>query len=185
MSEGPASPLLRLLGRFMAICLLRAGPQDLPESRFLLALCTLAYALAGLLLTLGQQSLAGTVLLVVIDLVLTASLLQALLWARSLTPRLTRSLTAVFGCGALLETLAIPIVAWQGASLSGGGTAVSNGLLVSSLLLWLWLFWNLVVLGHILAQTLGTRFFIGMGLALVYTYLSINISRIVLGAIGG
>ena len=185
MSEDGARPLLRLLGRFMSICLLRAGPQDLPESRFLLVLSTLAYALAGLLLTLGQQSLSGTVLLVVIDLGLTTALLYALLWSRSLTARLTRSLTAVFGCGAILETLAIPIVTWQGLSLGDGGVTVSNALLFSTLLLWLWLFWNLVVLGHILAQTLGTRFFIGMGLALVYTYLSINISRIVLGAIGG
>ena len=185
MSEGTSSPLRRLLDRFLAICLLRAGPQDLPESRFLLGLATLAYAVAGLVLTLGQPSLFGTVLLTVTDLVLTAGLLYALLWSRSLTTRLTRSLTAVFGCGALLEMLAIPIVAWQGSSLDGVGVAVSNALLFSSLLLWLWLFWNLVVLGHILAQTLGTRFIIGMGLALVYTYLSINISRILLGAIGG
>ncbi len=173
----------RLLGRFLAICLLRHGPQDLPESGFLLGLSAVAYACSGLLLSLGQQSLVEAGLLVVIDLALTTFLFAALLWARHLLHRLPQGLTAVFGCGALLEMLAVPITGWQRISLDDGAT-VSNSLLFSSLLLWLWLFWNLVVLGHILAQTLGARFFVGMGLALVYVYLSLNIARIVLSALG-
>ncbi len=175
--------MTRLIQRFLMICLLRAGPQDLPDSPFLLALSFIAYLFAGLFLAGLQQPLAISLLLIAIDCALISILLYLLLWTRQLIPRYRRSLTAILGAGALLEIIAIPVIRWQQSNIAVA--EVNNALLVSSLLLWVWLFWNVIVVGHILSQTLSTRFIVAMGLAIVYLYLSFNISRIVLGSVGG
>ena len=77
----------RLLQRVFDICLLRAGPQDLPASRFLLVLGLLAYAAVGMVMSTQNLDIGQAVLLVALDGALLAGLLFALLWARDLLER--------------------------------------------------------------------------------------------------
>ena len=162
-----------LISRFFEICLLRAGPQDLPASSVLLMLTLIAYCSAGLLLSLVNTGLANAILLVVVDVLLLAGLAYLILWIRLLTVRFMQALTALAGSGAILEFSIWPVVYWQQLSTATDGP----GLLIASLLLWIWLFWNIAVVGHILRHTLSTTFFNGALLSLLYMFISISVIR--------
>jgi hypothetical protein len=165
-----------LLQRFFEICLLRAGPQDLPVSRFLLWVSLLAYAAVGMVMSLQNLDVARAILLVAIDTALLATLLFALLWSRALLERYLQTLTALLGTGAILQLAALPILSWQQEGL--GDETVTTALMIASLLLWIWLLWNMLVVGHILRHTLSTRLPIGVLLGLAYLFISYSVTRI-------
>lgn len=166
----------RLLQRFFDICLLRAGPQDLPASRFLLWVSLLAYGAVGLVMSAQNLDVGRAILLVVLDTALLAALLFALLWSRALLERLPQTLTALLGTGAILQLVALPILSWQQAGL--GDDTITTALMIASLLLWIWLLWDLLVIGHILRHTLSTRLPVGVLLALAYLFISYSVTRI-------
>lgn len=166
----------RLLQRYFDICLLRAGPQDLPSSVFLLWLSGLGYFAAGMIMSVQNLDVARATLLVVLDIGLLAALLFALLWSRDLLARYRQTLAALMGAGAILQVVVLPILSWQQAGLAEEN--ISSALMIASLLLWIWLLWNLMVIGHILRHTLSTRLPIGVLLALVYLFISYSVTRI-------
>lgn len=166
----------RLLHRFFDICLLRAGPQDLPASTVLLWLSLLAYFTVGMVMSVQNLDVAHATLLVALDSALLAALLFALLWSRNALDRYLQTLTALLGTGAILQLAAMPILSWQQQGL--GDEGVSAGLMISSLLLWIWLLWDLIVVGHILRHTLSTRLPIGVLIGLAYLFISYSVTRI-------
>ncbi len=172
-----------LIQRFFAICLLRAGPQNLPDNPFLITLTVIAYLIAGLLITTLQQPLVISLALIAVDFTLLSVLLYLLLWSRQQLPRYRRSISALLGSGAILEIIALPIIRWQ-QQVNIESTFVSNSLLLSSLLLWIWLFWNVIVVAHILKQAMSTRFIVGMSLAIFYLYLSFQASGMIVKSLG-
>jgi energy-converting hydrogenase Eha subunit C len=165
-----------LLQRFFEICLLRAGPQDLPASRFLLWISLLAYGAVGMVMSVQNLDVARASLLVLLDTALLAALLFALLWSRGLLERYLQTMTALLGTGAILQVAALPILSWQREGL--GEETISTTLMIASLLLWIWLLWNLIVVGHILRHTLSTRLPIGVLLGLAYLFISYSVTRI-------
>lgn len=163
--------------KFFDICLLRAGPQDLSSSTFLLGLALLFYFTIGVLLTVISMPLVEAVVLVVADIALLGGLVYVLLWANNLLGRLVRVWTALLGSGSYFELVALPLLAWQQQIMDGAQAEVisldETGVVVSSLLLWLVLFWNLIVIGHILRHALSTLFPIGVALSVAYMFISI------------
>lgn len=166
----------KLLRRYVEICLLRAAPQDLPASLFLLGLSLAAYFIVGVGISLRNLDLPAAAALVVLDTALLAGLLFLLLWVRDLPNRYLQTITALLGTGVILELIAWPLLAWQQQAMVDN--AATTGLVVSSLLLWVWLFWNLMVIGHILRHALSTLLPVGVGLGLLYMFISFSISRI-------
>ncbi len=170
-----------IFNKFFDICLLRAGPQDLPSSTFLLGLSLLLYFVIGVLLTVISVSLVEAVVLVVADIALLGGLVYVLLWANNLLDRLIRVWTALLGSGAFFETLALPLLAWQQQIMDNAQSEVislnETGVVVSSLFLWLVLFWNLIVIGHILRHALSTLLPIGIALSVAYMFISITLSQ--------
>lgn len=165
-----------LLNRFIQICLLKSGPQDLPTSPFLLALSILAYGLAGLLLSLNQSDLKTAILMVLVDIILLGLLSYLLLTINTKTERYFQTLTALAGSSALLALTAWPLVLWQ--QQASNNSESSGMLLLVSLLLWGWFFWNLFVFSHIIRQAISTRMPVGVGLAVLYMYISFTISQV-------
>ena len=164
-----------LLNRFIQICLFKSGPEDLPKSTFLLMFAFVGYGLAGLLLSLSQSDLKTAILMVLVDIILLAILGYLLLTICTMTERYIQTLTALAGSSALLAFVAWPLVLWQQQATNN---SESNGmLLLVSLLLWGWFFWNLSVFSHIIRQAISTRLPIGVGLAVLYMYISFTISK--------
>jgi hypothetical protein len=167
--------MLTILKSFLALCLLRLRPQDLPAAQALAAFAAFCYVAAGLVMGLQHMSPAGAVGLVVLDTGLLASLLWVLLWVRLMLNRFLQTFTALLGASAILDAVAVPLVIWQQQAIVGDGlTAMA---VIASLLLWVWLLWTLTVIGHILRHAIGTILPVGVMLALLYMFISFSVTR--------
>lgn len=166
--------MIGLLRSFFDICRLRLSPADLPTSPFLLRLSLVMYLAVAGGTALLSLPLIGAVSLAALDAALVAGLLWALLWVRDLLNRLPQTLTALYGAGTVLQAFAIPLVLWQAAA--GGGAVVG----LPEVLLWGWMIWHLLVVGHVLRHAVDTTLPLGTLLALLYVFVSFSITRTIL-----
>ncbi|MEQ6341055.1 MAG: hypothetical protein M3A44_05220 [Gammaproteobacteria bacterium] len=163
----------KLLSMFFDVCRLRVAPQDLPTSRTLLVSTLAVYALLSIVISVVQMSLVKALLAAFMDTALLAGLSFFLLWARMFAHRWVQTCTALAGSGAVLEVVALPLMVWQ----KQFGPE-SSMVILPTLLLLVVLFWNLVVIGHILRHALSTNLGMGAVLATVYMYVSLSIIKI-------
>lgn len=161
-----------LLVYFVRLCLLRAGPQDLPASPILLWLALGANLLAGVLLVAGVRADLGLAMVEgLADSLLLLSLLWLALRLQGLGARFLQSATALLGSSALLALVALPPLALT-VPAGQSTTPVSE---LAALLLLVVIGWNLLVFGHILRHSFGLSLALGFGLAVAYTALSYSL----------
>jgi hypothetical protein len=159
--------LKSLLNYLVDLCLLRAGPQDLPASSLLLILFTLLNVLVGWVMIIDARS--GAFIALAETLFESGVLLAVLYFGLASRKRLARfyqAATALMGSGLLLGLLAMPLVSWSQRSESS-----EAGILLLVLIVW-----SLVVMGHILRHTLDISFNLGLGIAVLYTLVSWNLT---------
>ena len=168
--------MIQLLKLFWDICAVKAAPQDLPASSFLLGLAVLAYFVTGAIVAAFHWPLSQAVLAALLDTVFLTVLSRVLLWARMLSGRFVQTLTALAGCGAVMTLIAMPLVLWQ----TLVGVTDANAPTLPSWLLMIWMVWNVVVVGHIIRHALSTVLPLGIGLAAVYAYITFQLMRIFL-----
>jgi hypothetical protein len=160
--------MLAIIDFFLQITLRRRGPEDLPDSRFLLLLSALCYVVVQLFLALPIYSLS--ILLfrsILVDVALLCACVCGLLWLAHHLSRSGQTLTAFFGTGALLGLLMLPFNYWLDAQSVPGQPALlpTAGLLAI-------VSWSLVVNGHIFARALSIPFVAGIMLSLAYFFLN-------------
>lgn len=151
------------------ICLLRAAPQDLPASRQTMFVALAAYAAAGMLGVLDVFAFESAVLAAAVDTLLLAAVTHLVLQWRRLENRLTQTLTALAGCGALLSLLA-----WGAAGLVREVFQPE----------WVWaglLVWYTLVFGHILRHALSIPLAAGVAASLLYLMLSMSVTGLFVG----
>jgi len=144
---------------------LRAAPQDLPYSRFLMLLCVAAYLLMGLVIALLDQRFDLALLSSGIDTALLIGLAYLALWIRGYKGRTVQTVTAFAATGTLFELIGWPLVAYLHQSAGSG----------LSILLLLLIIWNISVIGHILRHAVDVPMWVGTGIALLYIYTSIRV----------
>ena len=156
----------RLFRYFIALCLLRVGPQDLPASPFLFRLALALNLLVGVVLI--GDNFGGPVRALFaasLDIALLLMWIYALLAVFGTgTQRFVQSATALLGGGALTGLLALPLEAMNGAV--DAGTML--GTLVGGTLLFVML-WSMVVVAHILRHALEIRMGSAIWMTLVYS----------------
>ena len=161
-------PLQTLIRPFVAICLFRIGPQDLPASPVLLGIALAAHALSGMVATgftldplpaLGA-GLMGTTLLSV----LTATLLAVV----GLRSRTVQTLTALAGADAIITFLTAPVLLYAHGS-AGRPTPLAGVLILGSIV------WSISVYGHVLRNTLATHMAVGVAIAVVFTMIGLGL----------
>jgi hypothetical protein len=163
----------RLITIWLDICLLRAGPQDLPASRTLLGLTVGSYLLVSLLLSLPGFPGETAILVAVLDLALLVAFTAALLYFFGKWVRLRQTLTALTGTGTLLGMLALPVVYL----LSRG--AEENPVAGIAALWWLFLFgWSLLVIAHIMRHALSISFPYAIAIAVLYTLVALQLMAV-------
>lgn len=135
---------------FYALTLLRAGPQDLPHSGNLLATALLLYGATTVLAALQLMPPATALWQGLAEVLITVALVHSALLLRGFAVRATQSLTALTGCNALFNALALPALHLQGNSMRLGES------LPAPVSLWLGalLLWSLTVSVHILREAL-------------------------------
>ena len=158
---------------FFDVCRLRAAPQDLPTSRSLLIYSLAVYAVLALMLSWIQMTPGKALIAAVFDTLLMGLLSYVVLWARLMPQRWPQTCTALAGSGSILQVVALPITLWQ----KQFGPEDSMALIPMLLLLVL-LFWNLVVVGHILRHALSTNLGVGAVLATIYMYVSLSVMKV-------
>ena len=164
----PARLLHALLKPFLDICLLRLAPQELPASGLLLAVALLAHTITGILISIVQLNAANAVAAGITDTLLLCALTFVLLSAHRLGARLTQTLTALAGSGAIIGLIALPVTGWFYQAHAGTG---SGGL--PALILLVLIAWSITVVGHVLRHALSAPFFLGMIAATAFYGISI------------
>ncbi len=168
-----------LVRAFADICRLRLGPQDLPASGVLFALALAPYVLTTYLI--ARIDLAPDVALIATGVNVTMEIVftSGLLLLRRQPGRLLQTLTALAGSGALLGACAWPVVAWLAFARETDRGAALPGVL------WLGLFaWSLAVTAHIFRHALDTRYPLAFAVTLLYVWLLLNVSRVLVPAAG-
>lgn len=162
--------MLRLITIWLDICLLRTGPQDVPVSRVLLWLSLAAYLLVSFILSLPGYPSAVAARMAGVDLVLLVVFATVPLYLLDKAARIGQTLTALAGSGALLGLLALPIirVLFEGQD--------SGEIPPFAAMVWLILFgWSLLVVAHIMRHALSVPFAVGLGVAVLYTLVAMQV----------
>jgi hypothetical protein len=159
--------LVRIL---VEICLLRAGPADLPASQALLGLALVTYATVGVLVLTPGSGLGGAVVQSVADVALLIVLLRVGLQLRRVPERFNQTLAALAGTGAMIGFAAWPLIATLHAADVRGELAPLPSLLLLGLFLW-----SLAVIGHVLRHALVLSYAAGVLVATVYIALSMSL----------
>ena len=163
-----------VLWKLMEICLLRAGPQQLPAAPQFLALMLAGYFLVGLLISRLSFDLGAAAAMSLLDLLLMAAFAQLALRIVAKPERFIQTLAALAGTGQLLSLLALPLIQRLYAAQAAGDTAAGSALAWLALLIW-----SLLVLGHILRHALSVSLMTGVGVAVLYSLASVMIVRVV------
>jgi hypothetical protein len=169
--------LQQLLRAFIDVILLRRGPQDLPASQFLMLCAFLAYLASGLTLYLTHvpawldalSELSVVVLLEAVFFLILLRINHKLVRAR-------QTLTALWGTGAILTLVGLPLHIWIQALPEAAETAA-----IPSLGILLLLILSLVVAGHILREALEIPLPGGILLVLAEFSLSVFITARLFG----
>lgn len=147
---------------------LKAAPQDLPCSRFLMLLCIGSYLFMGLIISLLDQTFGLALLSAAVDTALLIGLAYIALWIRGYQGRGIQTATAFAATGTLFEIIGWPLVAYLQSLNADNPSSLS-------LLLLVLIVWNIVVIGHILRHAIDVPMWIGTGVALLYIYTSIRV----------
>lgn len=160
--------MLPILHAFAQITLRRLGPEDLPDSRFLLLLVGLVYAITQLMLAVPIYAFTGPLLRsIVLDVVVLCGFVVGILRLTGHPARFGQTTTAVFGTGALLSLCMLPFNLWlDAASVPGQAPLVPTlGLLAIVI-------WSLVVNAHIFARAMSVHFALGLVVSITYFFLN-------------
>jgi len=156
---------------FFDICMLRAGPQDLPASAFLLRIVLALNILVSILVSLPLSGFDRAAMEVILDIVLLAILLYAGLQWRGLTGRFAQIFIALMGTGIVFGMLMMPVVYQLVAA-----NAVNEVAPVTALVWWGIVFWNMMVFAHILRHGFAIHFAYAFVLAIGYILLFWQVS---------
>jgi hypothetical protein len=174
------TPVASLLKAFFAICKFSLGPQDLPASNFLLQLAMVAYVTTGFLVVAIQLPPGPAVTVALVDLFVLVVFVMAALKIVQKENRLTQTLTAFAGTGALISALSIPVTL-----MLPSPSAQAGGFHALSFLTFILLVWDLMIQGHILRHALSIHWAFGVGLALFKYWMLLALLRAVISMLVG
>jgi len=153
---------------FIELCLLKSAPQDAPSSKSALYFTVLTYFIVGSIITIQTQPFGSSVTIAAIQTVLIIFMTNIILWIRKTPERYSQTITSLMGTGTLIGLVAIPVL-----SLVIGAESEDS---IASVIWVALIIWETVVIAHILRHTMEMPFIAGLGVALVYMYMSFAIT---------
>jgi hypothetical protein len=164
---------------FFQIALLRANPQDLPTSTMLMALALVAHVLADVWTLQETLPIWYALQAAAIDTLLLVAVAHTALLLRNFAHRARQTLTALAGCGAMISLITWGVVALVKLFTSspdvteeGGPSRATLAALLTTLP---FLFWYLLLFGHVMRHALSVSLPAGVGLSLIYFILSVGV----------
>ena len=177
--------MIKLLTVFWNIILRKSGPEEVPDSNFLLVVTFIFFLLSQVLV--GFKMYGGAVSLffqlLFLDTVLLIIWLRAILQLSGKLKRFRQSLTALFGTGTLFNFILSPFILSYAPYLeqltSSDELQITAELPMPALLsivILIIAIWSVLVMGHIFSRATSKSRAIGLGLALVYSFINFMIS---------
>lgn len=149
--------LLPFIQTLFEIAVLRKGPQHIPRSNILLTLAVLLWLLAVLCQVAVIRSIDESDFVMELFSALVGVIcFSAIVVAFGKAPRLTQTITAILGCGALIAfAFAFAYVFLQ---------AIGSPVL-TLLVVWAIVLWSVSVKGHIIASAIDRHWYAGLAVA--------------------
>ena len=177
--------MIKLLTVFWNIILRKSGPEEVPDSNFLLVVTFIFFLLSQVLV--GFKMYGGAVSLffqlLFLDTVLLIIWLRAILQLSGKLKRFRQSLTALFGTGTLFNFILSPFILSYAPYLeqltSSDELQITAELPMPALLsivILIIAIWSVLVMGHIYSRATSKNRAIGIGLALMYSFINFMIS---------
>lgn len=159
--------MLAYFQTLLNVALRKKGPEDIPDSGFLLGLTFVVYLLLQIPLgwiTYGPSSVliaavGSSALMLILGL-------WVLLVITGYRARFRQSLTALLGTDAILSAFSIPFSYWQVTGLMNKSSVALPSTVLVVILLWL-----LSVQGHIISRAISKPFGIGLMIAVAFFFL--------------
>ncbi len=151
---------------FLEICLLRQGPGDIPYSNFLFYLTFMVYLMFGISVLTLQAGDASLIIQMTLQVFTVFAFVWGCLALYSRQPRFMQTMTAVLGSDALISFIALPLLFW---------IKVDPGMPVLFMCLLGLMFWQLIVMGHILRRALDKSLWFGVGLTFLFLFMSFQL----------
>lgn len=165
--------VLPLLTTLFDIIRLRKGPEAIPHSSVLFVMTLAAWMVAGEIVVMLIVELDQSDFVVSIALGIVALLLYAIVLVSSQrSSRILRTLTAILGCGVLLQCFFIVSYSFLMPVLGRGIAGVVSYLL---------LLWSVPVEGHIIARAIERHWYVGFLVALAVFLIQIQLSSYFVG----
>ncbi len=150
-------PLLPFLQTLFDIALLRKGPEHIPRSAvFLLMAVALWFVSALTALALIDRFDESDFFLEIFSALVAVAFYSAIVIVARQRPRLTQTISAIIGCGALLTLVFVAAYALLKPFIGAG---------LMTLVAWLILLWSVSVKGHIIASAINRHWYIGLSIA--------------------
>jgi len=161
--------MLRWLQFYVQLCFLKEAPQDAPYSKSLFYFGIAAYYVVGVIITTFTQTIVVSLVMSAIQTAILIFLTNLLLWVRKTPERYEQTMSALTLSGAIIGLAALPvIILMTNAGADGEGFA--------SLMWVVLIFWETVVVGHIFRHSMDISLPGGLGISLIYMYLSFAIT---------
>ncbi len=152
-----AVPLLPFLKTLFDIALLRKGPEHIPRSVVILLMAIALWFVSALtaLALIDRFDESDFFLEIFSALIAVASYSAIVIVARQ-RPRLTQTISAIIGCGAILTLVFVAAYALLNPFIGAG---------LMTLVAWMILLWSVSVKGHIIARAINRHWYIGLSIA--------------------
>jgi hypothetical protein len=158
--------VLTTLKLFVDLCLIRAKPQDLPYSFFLMLATIITYLGAEFLMVSAVHAPLKATVISVMDTAMLLGFTYAGLWVKSIVYRGIKTVAAVAGSGTLIKLCHFgALTAFNGFGSANPTAAVKGVALVV-------LIWKVLVIGAILRSAMTLPLWGGIGIAVLYVYTS-------------
>ncbi len=154
--------MLAYVQAFINIALRRSGPEDLPDSGFLLGLTLVVYIATQIPLGPGDVLVRA----VTASLALLFGGMWVLLNLTGYRARYRRALTAMLGVNALLSALSAPFSLWSQSLMGTESSAATPNTMIFAIMLW-----SITIDGHIFARVLSRPYGIGLLIAIGFFFL--------------
>lgn len=150
--------MYELLKLFFDISLFKKGPQDIPDSNWLLRLLIVINIFISFLIIILSSNIVDTVLQVLLGVLLILGSSWIILYVAKKLHRYLQTACALIGTDTLISFFALPAMA----------TLIGQGTLIAFIAIVILMLWHWLVTGHIFSQTLEQPFSFGLGISFLY-----------------
>ncbi|MFW2374874.1 MAG: hypothetical protein ACN4GM_17250 [Gammaproteobacteria bacterium] len=168
-----------LLIRFLKICLLSQGPQDLPYSSGLLRVALLVYFATGVLGLTTLMTFEESLPVMLVDIALLMTYSGLVLKAFNKTQRFVQMVSALAGVGAIFQ-----LVEWPLQLMIASSAAATQLSAEVSIILLVAVSWNLAVFAHIFRETFEIRLLSAFLLTVAFAIINITVHQMLFKNLG-